>query len=174
MRHVFATAVLAAGFFAGAATAQEMSATAEMKNPEGEAVGSVSFEQTPSGMLHLTLDMEGLPPGAHGFHIHETGKCSAEDGFKSAGGHYAGDMEHGIESPKGPHPGDFPNVVVGEDGVLKTEFFTDQLSLGTDGENPLMDEDGSAVVLHAKADDYKSQPSGDAGDRIACGVIEEQ
>jgi Cu-Zn family superoxide dismutase len=173
MRQVFAAAALATGLAAGAAHAQEMSASAEMKNAEGEAVGTVTIEETQSGMLHFTVEMEGLEPGPHGFHVHETGKCDAADGFKSAGGHYAGEMEHGIESMKGPHPGDFPNVVVDENGVLEAEFFTDRLAIGAEGKNPLMDEDGSAVVLHAKADDYKSQPSGDAGDRIACGVIEE-
>lgn len=173
MRQIFAAAALAAGFLAGAAHAEEVSASAEMRNAEGEAVGTVTIEETQSGMLHFTVEMEGLPPGPHGFHIHETGQCDAENGFKSAGGHYAAGREHGFKSAKGPHPGDFPNVMVNEDGVLKAEFFTDRLAAGAEGENPLMDEDGSAVVLHAKADDYMSQPSGNAGDRIACGVIKE-
>ena len=78
-----------------------------------------------------------------------------------------------MKKAEGPHPGDFPNVNVGQDGVLKAEFFTDRLSLGDGGQNPLVDEDGSAVVVHAEPDDYASDPAGHAGDRIACGVVEQ-
>lgn len=146
--------------------------SAEVMNLDGEALGTVTFEATPSGMTHVTADLEGLPPGVHGFHVHAVGECDASDGFKSAGGHYAGDKEHGIMAEGGPHPGDFPNVHVGDDGVLMVEYFTDALSVGSDGDNPLADEDGSAVMIHDGADDYTSQPAGDAGSRIACGVIE--
>lgn len=170
MRHLI-YATLATALSTATAHAQDQ-ASANMINTDEQSVGTVTFNQTDSGMVHVIAEMTDLPPGPHGFHVHETGECDAADAFKSAGGHYAGDKEHGVEAENGPHPGDFPNVHVGQDGVLKVEFFTDRLSLSPDGENPLRDDDGSAVVLHSAADDYASQPSGDAGDRIACGVIE--
>lgn len=156
--------------FSGQAPAQSISASANMINRDEVEVGTVTFNTTRSGMLQMIVELTGLPPGPHGFHVHETGECTVDGGFESAGGHYAGDHSHGIESDGGPHPGDFPNVHAAENGVVKLEFFTDRLSLDG-GDNPLMDEDGSAVVVHSGADDYASQPSGDAGDRIACGVI---
>jgi Cu-Zn family superoxide dismutase len=148
-------------------------ATAKMAGVDGADVGTVTFTQTPSGILHVVVEMTNLAPGSHGFHIHEAGACDAAGNFDSAGGHYAGGKEHGVMNPKGAHAGDFPNVHVGENGVLKAEFFTERLSLGDGGENPLMDADGSAVVLHADPDDYQSHPAGHAGSRIACGVIEQ-
>lgn len=168
-------AALAAAIPALPGAAQEglrgtgLSASADMRSPDGSSLGTVTFNQTPSGYLHLIVEMQGLPPGPHGFHVHETGSC--EDDFKSAGGHYAGGKDHGVQAQNGPHAGDFPNVHVGQDGILKVEFFTERLSLDEGGQNPLMDADGSAVVIHGKQDDYASQPSGEAGDRIACGVV---
>jgi len=170
MRQLIYTA-LATALTAGMAQAQDQ-ASANMINTNEQSVGTVTFNQTASGMVHVIVEMTDLAPGPHGFHVHETGECDPAGGFKSAGGHYAGEKDHGIEAEGGPHPGDFPNVNVGQDGVLKVEFFTDRLSLPADGKNPLRDDDGSAVVVHSGADDYASQPSGDAGDRIACGVIE--
>ncbi len=155
-----------------AARAQDASATASMFDAQGQSVGTVTFSETKSGLLHVFVEIAGVQPGAHGFHVHETGKCDAADGFKSAGGHLAGGKDHGVLVEGGPHAGDFPNVHAGQDGVVKAEFFTDRLTLG-DGGNGLMDQDGSAVVLHSGPDDYTSQPAGDAGDRIACGVVEQ-
>lgn len=169
---VTAGVILAALIPVSAAHAQGATASANMINAEEKEVGTVTFNETGSGMLHVIVEMTDLPPGPHGFHVHETGECAVEGGFESAGGHYAGGREHGVESENGPHPGDFPNVHVNQEGVLKVEFFTDRLSLSQDGDNPLMDADGSAVVVHSGQDDYTSQPSGDAGERIACGVIE--
>ncbi|WP_274423389.1 superoxide dismutase family protein [Chelativorans sp. YIM 93263] len=167
-----AAVILAALLPVSIAGAQEQQAAATVVDTDENDVGTVTFNSTASGMVHIMVEMTDLPSGPHGFHIHETGECDAADAFESAGGHYAGDREHGVHSEDGPHPGDLPNVHVGEDGVLRVEFFTDRVSLEEGGDNPLMDEDGSAVVLHAEADDYSSQPSGEAGDRIACGVIE--
>lgn len=167
-----AAAILAALLPVSIAGAQEQQAAATMVDTDENEVGTVTFNSTASGMVHIMVEMTDIPSGPHGFHIHETGECDAADAFESAGGHYAGDREHGVHSEDGPHPGDLPNVHVSEDGVLRVEFFTDQVSLEEGGDNPLMDEDGSAVVLHAGTDDYRSQPSGEAGDRIACGVIE--
>ncbi len=170
MKHVFAATLAAAALLPFAAHAQD--ATAKMINAEGQDIGTITLSTTPSGMLHIVTDLTGLPPGVHAFHIHETGTCDPATKFDSAGGHYAGGHEHGILVEGGPHAGDLPNVFVGDDGVLKVEDFTDRVSLAEGGENPLKDADGSAFVIHAKPDDYKSQPSGDAGDRIACGVVE--
>lgn len=166
----FCAAVLAAS---PSATAQEKlpTMTAEVMNLDGESLGTVVFTTTASGSTHLAIELEGLPSGSHGFHVHETGLCDSADGFKSAGGHYAAGKAHGILAADGPHPGDFPNIHVARDGILVLEFFTDALTVGSDGENPLDDEDGSAIVIHDGADDYESQPSGNAGERIGCGVI---
>lgn len=140
---------------------------------DGNNIGSVTIRQTASGMLHLLAGAGNIPQGPHGFHIHETGKCDPQDGFKSAGGHLAGDKSHGAEHADGPHPGDFPNVTVGANNRLVAEFFSNRLSID-DGPGALLDEDGSALVIHAEADDYESQPSGAAGERIACAVLESQ
>lgn len=170
-RTIFAAAI--AALMAPQAYAQETSATAKMTGADGSDNGIVTFNQTKSGMLHIIVEMTNLAPGSHGLHIHEKGACNAAGGFESAGGHYAGGKEHGVNSENGPHAGDLPNVHVGENGVLKVEFFTDRLSLGDGGANPLLDADGSAVVLHAEPDDYASAPAGHAGNRVACGVIEQ-
>lgn len=170
-RTIFAAAVVM--LFSAPVFAQQTSATARMAGADGSDNGNVTFNQTKSGMLHIIVEMTNLAPGSHGLHVHEKGACDAAGGFESAGGHYAGGKEHGINSENGPHAGDLPNVHVGENGVLKVELFTDRLSLGEGGANPLMDADGSAVVLHAEPDDYASAPAGRAGNRVACGVIEQ-
>lgn len=161
-------AIILPAFAAHGAAGESVSAKLE-----GDGItGTVEMTETASGVVHVVVNAEGVPAGVHGFHVHETGACEAGDGFKSAGGHLAGGLEHGIQSSGGPHPGDLPNVHVGEDGVLEAEFFARGFAMGEDGDARLLDDDGSAVVLHANADDYSSQPSGDAGDRIACGVLE--
>lgn len=165
--------ITAAALFAllSPALAQE-SASAAMKAPDGNDLGTVTFTATKSGMLILLVEMTGLQPGAHGFHIHAVGKCDGPD-FESAGGHLAGGKAHGVMSPDGPHPGDFPNVHVGQDGLLKVEFFTDRLTLANSGDGALMDADGSSVMLHEGPDDYVTDPSGHSGGRIACGIIQQ-
>ncbi|WP_116087539.1 superoxide dismutase family protein [Tropicimonas sp. IMCC34011] len=142
-------------------------AAAEVSNPDGENIGSVYVQETESGTAHVTIALTSIPEGVHGVHFHETGDCSAED-FGSAGGHIAGDAEHGVRSAGGPHPGDMPNVTVQSDGIVNVEYFNERL----DVMEHLMDDDGAAFIVHSGPDDYVSQPSGDAGDRIACGVIE--
>ncbi|EEX14054.1 copper/zinc superoxide dismutase [Citreicella sp. SE45] len=154
-----------AALMAGPALAA--TATATVNDAEGNSIGTVTVEDTASGTAHVTVDLTDIPEGVHGIHMHETGDCSADD-FSSAGGHIAGDAEHGIMAENGPHPGDLPNAHVGEDGVLMVEAFKPDFSV----EEFLMDDDGAAFVVHSGADDYESQPSGDAGGRIACGVFE--
>ncbi len=141
---------------------------ADLEDTNGNAVGSVMAETTESGHVLVSIDISGLPPGVRGVHFHETGDCSAT-GFESAGGHLAGDAEHGVRSGNGPHPGDLPNLHITEDGTAQVEHFLTDLDSAD-----FVDADGAAVIVHGRADDYESQPAGDAGDRIACGVFTEE
>ena len=166
----FALAVLiACGAARAAEPAKAESAKAELKDVSGKKVGDVTLEQTPHGVL-LTADLKGLPAGVHAIHIHEVGKCEAP--FKTAGGHFnPGGHEHGMKNAKGMHAGDLPNVEVPKEGAVKVQAFVSDVTL-TDGPNSVFDKDGSSIVIHAGVDDYQSNPAGNAGDRIACGVIE--
>jgi len=158
----------AASLFIFASAAQ--AATAMLKTADGSDVGSVTLTEMPSGVL-LQVNLSGLPAGLHGFHIHEKGSCSPD--FGAAGGHFAGgDTKHGLKVEGGPHAGDMPNIHVPDSGALSIEIFNTAISF-QDGVGALFDEDGSAIVIHSGADDYESQPSGDAGSRLACGVITE-
>lgn len=144
----------------------------QLEDVEGESVGQALLSDVDEGTVHVQLAVENLPAGTHAFHVHEKGSCEAPD-FESAGGHYnPGDTEHGKDSENGPHAGDFENIEVGEDGTATVEFDTDQISLQKDADNTLFTEEGTSLVIHDGADDYTSQPSGDAGERIACGVIQ--
>lgn len=172
MRTILAAATAVALTLGPVAAQTPETLSADMRDADGASVGTVTFAATPSGLVHVTVELLGLPAGPHGFHVHERGECDAAGGFESAGGHLAGTHDHGVMAEGGPHPGDFPNIQVPDSGALTVEFFAERISVGTDGENPLADADGAAVIVHAGPDDYTSQPAGDAGDRIACGVIE--
>jgi Cu-Zn family superoxide dismutase len=140
-------------------------AEATLQDREGRDVGNAVLRQTPNGVL-LHIKLAGLPAGTHALHIHETGVC--ETPFKSAGGHYAPkDAKHGYLNEEGPHAGDLPNIHVPQDGVLELEIMTGVDALKSD----LLDDDGAAIVIHEGADDYETDPAGDAESRIACGVI---
>lgn len=142
-------------------------AAAEMKDAEGRTVGTVELSQLPSGVL-LHAKFEGLMPGTHAFHVHAVGKC--EPPFTSAGGHYNPDgAKHGLLAEDGPHAGDMPNIHVPESGTLEIEVFNSRLAL----DDALFDGDGAAIVIHEGPDDYKTDPAGAAGPRIACGVIQQ-
>lgn len=142
----------------------------DLKDPEGDSKGTAELEEVEEG-VKVKVNAEGLPEGKHGFHFHEEGVCEAPD-FESAGGHFNPEAaDHGLEAEKGPHAGDLPNLEVGEDGTVEDEFVTDKVSLDADEKNSLLNESGTALVIHADADDGKTQPSGDSGERIACGVI---
>ncbi|WP_108261356.1 superoxide dismutase family protein [Mangrovicoccus ximenensis] len=161
------TALFASVLSLAAAPVLAATATATLEGTDGSPMGTVTVEDTASGMAHVTVELENVPEGVHGIHIHETGDCSADD-FTSAGGHLSGDADHGIMAGNGPHPGDLPNAHVPESGMLTVEVFQPDFAV----EDMLMDEDGAAFIIHSGADDYESQPSGDAGSRIACGVFE--
>jgi Cu-Zn family superoxide dismutase len=143
-------------------------ARAELRMQDGTPIGQVTFRQHPNGVL-VTAELSGAPPGVRAFHIHEQGRCEGD--FESAGAHLnpAGGR-HGLGSPGGMHAGDLPNLHIPASGALEAELFAPQLTLG-EGKGSLLDADGSTVVLHAAPDDYRSDPAGAAGARIACGVI---
>lgn len=138
---------------------------AEIKTAEGESRGTATLVATPSGQTLVTLELTDMPAGIHGAHIHQTGECTPPD-FETAGGHLAGDKEHGVMAANGPHPGDMPNIHVPEDGALTVEYFLSGLTA-----EMIADEDGSALVIHEHPDDYVGQPSGHSGGRIGCGVF---
>ena len=147
---------------------QPASVVTTLKDRQGHSVGTVTVTETPHGLL-VRGTVAGLPSGPHAIHFHETGKC--EPPFTSAGGHFNPEQKtHGVLSPGGPHAGDLPNLVVPASGKLGFEIFAPGLSLSS-GSGAVLDADGTAIVVHAKADDHMSQPAGDSGDRIACGVL---
>lgn len=166
----FSAQAVLAGDHAHHETAGAAPTHADVIGLDGKPLGMVMLQDTPTGVL-VTTDLKGLPGGEHGFHFHEKGLCEPSGKFASAGGHFAAGLaKHGLMVEGGPHGGDMPNQRVGADGMLKSQVFNTGVRLGA-GPRSLNDVDGSALVIHAAADDYKSQPSGAAGDRIACAVI---
>src|SRR5262245_9909828 len=162
------TIVLGAALALGSPVQAAGSAIASLKDASGNEVGKAALTETPSGVL-IRLDLTGVPSGEHALHFHAVGKCEPPD-FKSAGPHFnPGEHKHGIENPEGSHAGDMPNLHVPGDGKLSLEVLNPAVTLS--GKSALLDEDGSALVIHAAADDYRTDPAGNAGDRIACGII---
>jgi Cu-Zn family superoxide dismutase len=168
MRARFFTLILVIAATAGTAQAQMLQATATLKDATGQTIGQATLTDTPNGVLvHVVLT--SAPDGTHAFHIHQTGACEAP--FTSAGGHFnPASRQHGIENPMGMHAGDLPNIQVPSGGGLTFDTFAPGVTLKA-GANTLFDADGSALVMHQGMDDYKSDPAGNAGARIACGVI---
>jgi Cu-Zn family superoxide dismutase len=146
------------------------SAKAALKSADGKDVGSVTLTQLPEGVL-LNLTIKGLPAGEHAFHVHAVGKCEAP--FTSAGGHFnPGGKKHGVMAADGHHAGDMPNLHIPSTGELTVEVVNTAITLEKGKPNSVFDADGSAIIVHAGKDDYKTDPTGDAGGRIACGVIQ--
>ena len=147
-------------------------ATTALSDANGVLVGSAELWQEGSGVVHVEVTATGLPPGVHGLHFHAVGRCEGgATAFATAGGHYNPlSREHGLNNAGGPHAGDAPNISVGADGKGHLSFTTNRATL-TAGSVSLFDADGTALVIHGAADDQVSQPSGNSGARIACGVL---
>jgi Cu-Zn family superoxide dismutase len=161
-------AVAMIGWSAVAFAQAPAQAKAELKNAQGQVVGEVTLTESPHGVL-IHAALTGVPAGPHAFHVHETGACVAP--FTSAGGHFnPGAKQHGIENPMGMHAGDMPNIEVPREGALTFDVLDRDVTLGP-GPNSLLRPGGTAIVVHQVGDDYKSDPAGAAGARIACGVI---
>lgn len=168
--------MLRLGFIVGAAAMLVGTAQADMMTADGLKVVAklrdtaggdhgMAVVKMHDGIMHITVKATGLPAGVHGMHIHTIGKCDGAN-FAGAGGHWNPDMKmHGHDNPMGAHRGDLPNLIVGEDGrgMIKADIPA--------GSGELIDADGASLVIHASPDDYKTDPSGNSGGRIACGVF---
>ncbi len=145
-----------------------VTASATVRNASGATLGELTFTQTPTG-VRISGALTPLPPGVHGIHLHQVGKCEPP-AFTSAGGHLNPAMkQHGLQNPAGPHAGDMPDLTVDASGRATVDITTNRVTLEPNG--PLFDADGTAIVVHAAADDQKTDPAGNAGARIACGVL---
>ena len=151
--------------------ASKARAIARMTGGDGAPAGTVTFTATSHGVLML-FDLKGLSPGVHAIHIHTSGNCDVKTAFNAAGPHFSPEPNrmHGYLAEHGAHAGDLPNQFAASDGTLHASAISNAFSLGN-GKKSLFDRDGASIVVQAKADDYASQPAGNSGDRVACGVI---
>jgi len=164
-----AVALLGPALLQGATAEDAATAKAALKDAKGQDVGVASFTQTQAGVL-IRLSVRSMPGGEHAFHIHAVGKCELPD-FASAGGHFnPTNAHHGMMSGPG-HAGDMPNLHIPADGSLDVEVLNTAVTLDKDKPNSVFHPGGTAVVIHAGKDDYTSDPAGNAGGRIACGVV---
>ena len=139
-------------------------------NNQGKEIGTLKLTEGTEGLL-INIKVKDLSPGYHGMHFHKTGDCSDHKEFKNSGGHVDPFKKpHGFLNNEGPHEGNLPNLVVSKDGTAEVELYTNLASLLT-GPALLLDDDGSALIIHANRDDHKSQPIGGSGARVACSVI---
>ncbi|ANI78693.1 Superoxide dismutase [Sphingobium sp. EP60837] len=157
------------GSMNNAGLASAPSSSAPLLSADGSRRGDATVTETATG-LHVAVRATGLTPGVHAVHIHMTGTCTPPD-FTSAGGHWNPmGRQHGKDNPAGMHMGDMPNLTASSDGSGQIEYLIPGGTLRT-GAHPLLDADGAAVVIHAQADDNKTDPAGNAGGRIACGIL---
>jgi superoxide dismutase, Cu-Zn family len=165
-----AFAIVACGAASGAEKGRK-AAAAEIKNAKGEKVGDAKFKEG-KGTVEMSVKVMNLTAGVHAIHVHDVGKCEAPD-FKSAGPHFNPEKkQHGMENPAGHHAGDLANLTVDAKGKGTYKATIKGVTLAGDGANSLFHAGGTAVVIHAKPDDMKTDPAGNAGDRIACGLVQ--
>jgi Cu-Zn family superoxide dismutase len=156
--------VLVASFLSTSAT------TTQLSDAQGNSVGAAEFTEAQDG-VHIFLVARELAPGEHGIHIHETGECTPPN-FQSADAHFnPGGKHHGLENPEGPHTGDLPNLVASNNGNAVYETIINSVTLTPSGDTSLFHSGGTSLVIHAKADDQMTDPAGNSGDRIACGIV---
>jgi Cu-Zn family superoxide dismutase len=164
---IVAAALACASLLAGPAHAQPK-ATADIKDASGKSLGEAVLAQR-DGAVEIDVTLTGLPKGTHAFHIHEVGRCDPP--FESARGHFNPEhKQHGKDNPGGPHAGDLPNIEVSDSGRVKLQVAVKGVSIDG-GPGALLDGNGSALVVHEGADDHKTDPAGNSGKRLACGVI---
>lgn len=163
-------AFMAVSLLSAAVAAGTKTVASELVNNRGERAGTAILTQGTAGVL-IKLEVYGLPPGYHGMHFHVVADCSDHEAFKKAGGHVDPHKKpHGFLNPLGPHEGNLPNLVVGQGKTAEVELYSQMVSL-EQGPANLLDQDGSALIIHANRDDHQSQPIGGSGDRIACAAI---
>ena len=175
IRALLVSAALAACLVSGIPQAKASEkTTVKLVDAKGDDVGTatITFTSTQQPGVIVKLDVKGLPPGVHAVHFHQNPKCDAPD-FKSAGGHFnPTNKQHGFDNPQGHHAGDMMNFTVEDNGKANVTVKDDDVTLGSAKEwNSLHVNEGTSIIIHAKADDYKTDPSGNSGDRIACGTI---
>jgi Cu-Zn family superoxide dismutase len=142
-----------------------------MRSASGASLGTLALSPSSAG-VRITGNLTGLPPGVHGIHLHQVGRCDAPD-FSSAGAHLnPAAARHGLENPEGPHAGDLPNVIVDDAGRAVIDLTSPRVTLDNAAPRGVFDADGTAIVVHAAADDQRTDPSGNSGARIACGILE--
>jgi superoxide dismutase, Cu-Zn family len=167
MTRICSIAALAVLLSAGTASAQTKHV--DLKDAKGNSVGVAMISPASSGGVSIALDVKSLPPGEHALHFHAVPKCEAP--FTSAGGHFnPTNKKHGMQNPEGPHAGDMANFTVDAKGMAKTTIVNPTVTMGSEP-NSIYANNGTALMIHAAADDMKTDPAGNAGDRIACGVI---
>lgn len=170
MRMAAAVALLAFTAMAFGKELKPVPVTVKLQNGQGQDAGTATLWPAGKG-VKIKLKLHGLTPGEHGIHVHQTAKCEGPD-FKSAGGHFnPANKHHGLQNPEGPHAGDISNFKADAKGNATATLTAGGVILG-DGPNSVFTGGGTALVVHAKADDGKTDPSGNSGDRIACGVIQ--